>query len=56
MLAGCCPSRLESVEGLHVEGWAPGEVLVYDPDTDTLAWINTDTMKVIARYPHWNHK
>jgi len=56
LMVGCCPSRLDSLEGLRVCGSGPGDVLVYDKDTDTLAWIDTSTMKVIVRYEHWNKK
>lgn len=60
LLASCAPTRLESIQGLVVEGWASNPhgsyVLVYDPDTDELAWIDTFNMKVTAKYEHWMQK
>jgi hypothetical protein len=55
LLAGCCPSRIESLEGLRHEGGGPHTELLYDPDTDTLFWIDTMKWKIIAKYPHWNY-
>lgn len=55
-LCSCCPPMLSRMERLRVCGSAPGLVLVYDPDTDTLAWIDTQTIRVVVRYERWERK
>lgn len=55
ILSSCCPSNLDSVQHLQNSGSAPHKLLLYDPDSDTIAWIDTDTMKVIRKTEHWNH-
>lgn len=53
ILAGCSHCEFP-MERLKVCGGSQGMVLVYDPGTDTLAWVDTVTMRIVKRYPHWS--
>jgi hypothetical protein len=54
LLAGCCQSPIDSLSRLQVAGWGPHALLVYDPESDTLAWIDTETLRVVRRMERWN--
>ena len=52
LLSGCCEPHWDPKK--HLCGSSEDSLLVYDPCTDQIAWLDKKTLKVIVKYEHWN--